>query len=124
MIWGATGQPEEAVEATRLLVTNPGIVKQAIRMAGEEMMVIKEDAWDDEVWHGSSQMVFLFGGNDQWVAEKTMRRIEETRGGEGKVRCILDDTGLPHGFCTTRENSESTARTTAAQVLSMLTAGI
>jgi hypothetical protein len=123
VVSAVTGQPEDAVEATRLLVTSPGLVKQAIRMAGEEMSLIAEDKWDDEVWHGSGRrMVFVFASQDQWVAENTMQKIKDSRGGDGhgKVRCILDNTGIPHGFCTTRDHSERTALVTAEAVLNML----
>lgn len=118
-----TGQKGEAREVTRKLVTDGAAIRQTIRMAGEEMGVIAEDTWDDEVWHGvGRKMVFVFAKKDQWVGEHTMRKIKESRGGdgEGKVKCVVDETGLVHGFCTTIEHSEQTAKITGDAVVDML----
>ncbi|KAI5790279.1 hypothetical protein EDC01DRAFT_747423 [Geopyxis carbonaria] len=108
-----TGQAPHAAQTTARLVTTPSIVRQAIRLAGDEMRVIGKDRWGKEVWgagmvaggegsgkgKGNGGLVFAFGQNDHWVAEPTRAAIEQTRGA-GVREIVLLPPELRHGFCT------------------------
>lgn len=80
-------------------------------MAADEMRTITSDKWTDDVWGVATarepltEMVFYFGRNDNWVAEKTRDQILALRDGSGP-RMLVCEEGLPHAFCL----SESTLR--------------
>jgi pimeloyl-ACP methyl ester carboxylesterase len=108
VVRAVTGQPDEMAAVTRTLVTDPRIVGQALTLAAEEMEVIVEDRWEEEVWNvgavmeeqegkGEGGMVFVFGQQDRWVAEKTREEIMGLRKGGAKM--LVEQRGLPHGFC-------------------------
>ncbi|KAF8244731.1 hypothetical protein K440DRAFT_528019, partial [Wilcoxina mikolae CBS 423.85] len=93
-----TGQSQEAAGTTRSLVATPHVLEQTLVLAAEEMVVITEDRWGEEVWNaGGRGMVFVFGKNDHWVAEKTRDMIMARRNGGAKM--LVEERGLPHGFC-------------------------
>ncbi|KAI5854716.1 hypothetical protein BZA05DRAFT_248111 [Tricharina praecox] len=110
VVRGVTGQTREAAGVTAVLVADPSVLRQTIRLAAEEMEVIDQDRWGEEVWNaggiggaeaGKGGMVFVFGQGDWWVAEKTREEILEMRGNGkgGGARVVLEERGLPHGFC-------------------------
>ncbi|KAA8893716.1 hypothetical protein FN846DRAFT_498475 [Sphaerosporella brunnea] len=97
-------QPEEAARVTAVLATHPAVIRQALSLAAEEMVEIREDRWEEEVWNvggalngKSGGMVFVFGQKDHWVAEKTRKEIMAMRKGGAKM--LVEEKGLPHGFC-------------------------
>lgn len=76
-------------------------------MAADEMRTITTDKWTDDVWGAATarqaitKLVFYFGRNDHWVAEKTRDDIIALRGqigGKGPTMLVCED-GLPHAFC-------------------------
>ncbi|RPB05621.1 hypothetical protein L873DRAFT_1797326 [Choiromyces venosus 120613-1] len=93
-----TFQPPSAASVTGTFLTTPGMVFQALELAREEMEVITEDAWEEEIWKCSdTSLVFYFGRNDHWVAEETREELLEARG--AGVKMVVCEDGLPHGFC-------------------------
>ena len=95
-------------------------------MARDEMVTIRSDVWDTEIWgaahqspspHPRPKLRFLFGQNDHWVADETRDDLIRARafgedhdgsGGNGikktehwKPRMEVDE-GWPHGFCISK----------------------
>jgi hypothetical protein len=86
-------------------------------MAADEMRTITSDKWSDDVWGVSrathkndaqlvskppTQLIFYFGRNDHWVAEKTREEILAARGGmrAGRgPRMVVCEESVPHAFC-------------------------
>lgn len=87
-------------------------------MAADEMRDITSDKWSDDIWgtrsppsqsrDGSnsrklSKLVFYFGRNDHWVAERTRDEIIAMRGsiscGSRGPKMVVCEEGLPHAFC-------------------------
>ena len=84
-------------------------------LARDEMRVIGEDGWEEEVWgvvgegkmgEGTVQkekgpwLRFLFGRDDHWVADEVRDGLMKRRaGGEGGVKMEIDEEGIPHSFC-------------------------
>lgn len=107
MIRLVTFHPPSATATTLSLLTTPGALFQTLSMAREEMAEITHDRWDYSIWGsekaGVSRLWFYFGRNDHWVAEETREAIMKTRGRgmgeEWKPRMVLDEGGVPHGFC-------------------------
>ena len=76
----------DALDTTFSFLTAPGAVEQSLSMAGEEMRVIKEDTWDDEIWgtRGELKWVLYFGQGDHWVCDESRDRLIKNRG----RRCV------------------------------------
>lgn len=82
-------------------------------MARDEMNEITEDRWDEEIWDASAsdpktaqaKLIFYFGKDDHWVAEHTRdeliqsRAFREERPDETRPKMVIDEDGIPHGFC-------------------------
>ncbi|EAW12838.1 bifunctional triacylglycerol lipase/ester hydrolase [Aspergillus clavatus NRRL 1] len=101
-----SAMPENAVETTAAFVQSKTGVRQALHMAADEMRTITADKWSDDVWGVSTadeplaRLVFYFGRNDHWVAERTRDEIIELRGRvEGGPTMLVCEDGLPHAFC-------------------------
>ncbi|PUU83278.1 hypothetical protein B9Z19DRAFT_1061079 [Tuber borchii] len=93
-----TFQPPPAASVTGTFLTTPGMVFQTLELAREEMEIITEDAWGEEIWKcNDTSLAFYFGRNDHWVAEETREKLLEARG--TGVKMIVCEDGLPHGFC-------------------------
>ncbi|EER27373.1 hypothetical protein D8B26_006571 [Coccidioides posadasii str. Silveira] len=106
--------PEDALDTTIAFLKSRTGIRQALHLAVEEMEQIGPDKWSDEIWGISEQnkpsddveshltkLVFYFGRNDHWVAEKTRDEIIQARsskGGRGPKMIVCDD-GIEHGFC-------------------------
>lgn len=85
-------------------------------MVRDEIREITDDEWDEEIWGASVQaalsrrakLIFYFGKNDHWVAERTRDDLIRTRAfrpdesNEWKPRMIIDEDGIPHGFCISK----------------------
>ena len=104
-------------------------VKQSLCLAKDELSIIREDAWGEDVWgvlnerpvesaraHNKeairsdrkkyAKLYFLFAEKDHWVADGTRKKIFETRGkADLGHRCVLDEKGLQHAWCL-RQNAE------------------
>ncbi|KAJ9195938.1 hypothetical protein DTO166G4_6295 [Paecilomyces variotii] len=100
--------PSSAVESTLSFLKSERGVRQALHMAADEMRTITSDKWSDDIWGTSragkppSRLVFYFGRNDHWVAERTRDEIIESRGGssskDGPTMIVCEDS-IPHAFC-------------------------
>ena len=86
-------------------------------MARDEMLEITEDRWDEDIWgtasapEGSiaSRLILYFGQSDHWVADHTRDELIAARGnvqGEEqlwKPKMLIDEEGIPHGFCIRKQ---------------------
>ncbi|KAL2013739.1 hypothetical protein VTN00DRAFT_1264 [Thermoascus crustaceus] len=99
--------PENAVDTTLAFLKSKRGVRQALHMAAHEMQEITADKWSDDIWGTSStakqplsKLVFYFGRNDHWVAERTRDEIIAIRGKtKGGPRMMVCEDGVPHAFC-------------------------
>ncbi|PBP22738.1 hypothetical protein BUE80_DR006409 [Diplocarpon rosae] len=107
--------PREAAEVTTLFLRSRMGVWQALHMAKDEMDVITEDRWDDDIWGAEHEdlvtqseapkLIFYFGQNDHWVADHTRdaliaaRSRQEGATKSSKPVMLIDNSGIPHGFC-------------------------
>ena len=101
-------------------------VQQSLSLARDELRIIREDEWGEDVWgildedgreNGKTDHVglaagtrvkrprlyFLFAEKDHWVADETRKKISEKRGMER--RYVVDEEGLQHAWCL-RQNKE------------------
>lgn len=121
------GFPAHAAEATAQWLGSRGGdgVWQALHMGMDEMQVIGDDVWDEELWGiereaeagaeaetdqqdeqqggqrvPSPRFYFFFGKNDHWVADHYRDIFIEKRQKQiEKTRLIVDEGDLPHAFC-------------------------
>ncbi|KAL4737884.1 hypothetical protein BDV11DRAFT_146461 [Aspergillus similis] len=127
--------PEDAVDATTRFLKSRWGVREALHMAADEMRTITSDKWTDDVWGVSrptysevqlvskplTRLLFYFGRNDHWVAEKTREEILATRGGmrAGRgPRMVVCEESVPHAFCL--RHNEIMARKVADMVQEVL----
>ncbi|KAL4769936.1 hypothetical protein BDW60DRAFT_93585 [Aspergillus nidulans var. acristatus] len=128
--------PEDAVDATTRFLKSRWGVREALHMAADEMRTITSDKWSDDVWGVSrathkndaqlvskppTQLIFYFGRNDHWVAEKTREEILAARGGmrAGRgPRMVVCEESVPHAFCL--RHNEIMARKVADMVQEVL----
>ncbi|MCJ1435765.1 hypothetical protein MMC27_005140 [Xylographa pallens] len=109
--------PDDAAKVTTEFICSSKGVQQALHMACDEMQEITEDRWDEDLWGTSvgspcfpkTKLVFYFGNRDHWVADHTRDALITARAhGEGgdqwKPKMIIDDEGIPHGFCIRHSN--------------------
>ncbi|PBP28648.1 hypothetical protein BUE80_DR000266 [Diplocarpon rosae] len=110
-----TRMPREAAEVTTSFLRSRMGVWQALHMAKDEMDIITEDRWDDNIWGAEHEdldtksetpkLIFYFGQNDHWVADHTRDALIAARGREEGARksskpvMLIDNSGIPHGFC-------------------------
>ncbi|TAQ86936.1 hypothetical protein B7494_g4733 [Chlorociboria aeruginascens] len=108
-----TGMPPDMAQVTAKFLRSRMGVWQALRMAKDEMEVVTEDRWDDEIWgieHDSGEkqknipkLVFYFGQDDHWVANHTRDELIAARGGsetsKSKPVMLIDENNVPHSFC-------------------------
>lgn len=116
-----TGMPDDAAGVTAHFLRSKTGVAQSLHMARDEMAIITEDKWDEEIWgvegehekragvakkNGEEKLgeaprlVFYFGEDDHWVADHTRDALIKARGnGSDRVKMVLDEDRVPHGFC-------------------------
>ncbi|KAL2220065.1 hypothetical protein M432DRAFT_652993 [Thermoascus aurantiacus ATCC 26904] len=128
--------PENAVETTLAFLGSRRGVRQALHMAADEMREITADRWSDDIWGTSSstssmsssakkppsKLVFYFGRNDHWVAERTRDEIIATRGRRAKgggPKMVVCEDGVPHAFCI--RHSDVMARKVARFIMDIVT---
>lgn len=140
------GFPIHAAEATTKWLGSRGSdgVWQALHMGMDEMQVIGEDVWDEELWgvereaeaeaeaqeteEGQQQQqggqaptprfYFFFGKNDHWVADHYRDVFIEKRSKQvERTRLVVDEGDLPHAFCI--RHSETVAEKVFTWVLEM-----
>ncbi|KAF3064373.1 UPF0554 protein C2orf43 like protein [Daldinia childiae] len=104
------GFPAHGAEVTTRWLKSRDGVWQALHMGMDEMQVIGEDKWDEELWEIAYEaethhkvipkFFFFFGKHDHWVAnhyrddfiQKRQKQVERTR-------LIVDEGNIPHAFC-------------------------
>ncbi|KAI5194155.1 hypothetical protein E4T38_09688 [Aureobasidium subglaciale] len=109
-----TGFPAPAAEPTTAFIKSPNGVRQALYLAGHEMLTITTDIWDDELWgiseaqnssSDTTKLCFYFGTDDHWVADEARDELIAARaasseaGDQDKPTMEIDTHGIPHGFC-------------------------
>jgi hypothetical protein len=112
--------PDSARITSEFLKSRDG-VWQALHMGKDEMKVISDEKWVEELWeiplqaeehrHKVPKFMFLFGKHDEWVASHVRddfidsRRKHSEREGPAHKRSrteieVDEDGALPHAFCT------------------------
>ena len=115
-----------AVKTTIAFLQAPMGVRQALYLARDEMRIITEADWNNEVWGAATSpgtnkrdtinwnLMVYWGKGDKWVADHTRDKLIEARGvrdgtegglEEGRSRMEIDRDGIPHDFCTTIRKS-------------------
>jgi hypothetical protein len=95
------------LDVTTQFLASPNGVRQALGLAAEELKMIAEDRWGEEVWGGageegtSPKLFFLFAGSDHWVAHETREKIMQKTSqlGMGKRHVVEVDEELEHAWC-------------------------
>lgn len=112
--------PPHAEDATARFLKSRDGVHQALHLGMDEMAVISESGWAEELWEIADEadahrrevpkFFILFGREDHWVAaeyrDRFIREREEhaARDGvpghkRGRTRIVVEEDGLPHDFC-------------------------
>ncbi|KAI1437408.1 hypothetical protein GGR50DRAFT_692189 [Xylaria sp. CBS 124048] len=111
--------PEHAAEVTTRWLKSRDGVWQSLFLGMDEMRVISEDKWDDELWEITKdaeesrkavvpKFYFFFGDRDEWVANRHRDEFIAKRSKQvERTRCIVDDEKIPHAFCI--DHSETVA---------------
>lgn len=106
------GFPAHGAGVTARWLKSRDGIWQALYMGMDELRVIGDDVWDEELWGIerdvqdsdtpalAPKFYFFFGKDDHWVAnhyrdmfiKKRQRQVERTR-------LIVDEGNLPHAFC-------------------------
>ncbi|KAJ0114880.1 hypothetical protein J7T55_004622 [Diaporthe amygdali] len=121
--------PHAAATTTRVLTSRDG-VHQMLYLAMDEMVVISQETWAEELWEIGEEAVahssdvpkffFFFGKNDHWVANKYRDQFidkrEEHASREAapkhkraRTRIEIDEGDLPHDFCVKTRDAETVA---------------
>lgn len=114
--------PEHAAKTSADFIKSAGGVRQALYLAKDEMDTITDDKWPGEVWGAAttpgtdhrdtanSNLVFYWGENDKYVANKTRDDLIKAKGHlssiehrslskDWKPSMFIDKDGIPHAFC-------------------------
>ncbi|KAI1774471.1 hypothetical protein F4818DRAFT_83948 [Hypoxylon cercidicola] len=128
IVHNVAGIPAQNGDITvRWLKSRDG-VWQTLHMGMDEMKVIREDRWDEELWeiaHDAEanhkvipKFFFFYGKKDEWVADhyrdefiqKRQKQVERTR-------VIVDEGDIPHAFII--HHSETVAEKVSAWISEM-----
>lgn len=119
------GMPPHAADTTTAFLCSRDGVHQALYLGMDEMAVISEERWADELWEvaeeaaaaegkadgrgedeegGLPKFFILFGKEDHWVANECRDRFIAERKAHktGRTRIVVDEEGLPHDFCISK----------------------
>ncbi|KAL8951767.1 MAG: hypothetical protein Q9222_002288 [Ikaeria aurantiellina] len=133
LVRALTWWPEHAARTTAAFIKSPIGIKESLFLGKDEMDLITDDKWGEEVWGAAtdpytdskdtihSNLVFFWGKNDKWVAQKTRNDLIAARGfrrskltssdsaslassmsspADGwKPSMFVDETRIPHNFC-------------------------
>lgn len=114
--------PEHAARTTVRMLRSAAGVRQALFLAKDEMEMITENRWTEEVWGAATSpgtnpqdtanqnLVFYWGRSDQWVAKQTREDLITAHGhrapkgadalsDDWKPTMFVDEDKIPHGFC-------------------------
>ncbi|KAE8448435.1 hypothetical protein EG329_009500 [Mollisiaceae sp. DMI_Dod_QoI] len=113
--------PCDAADVTTRFLTSRMGIWQALHMAKDEMEIITNDKWDEDIWGIEHQeldqkrpipkLIFYFGENDHWVANHTRDALIAARGrtendiSSSKPIMLIDENGVDHGFCIRHNDS-------------------
>ncbi|KAI0438808.1 hypothetical protein F4803DRAFT_564974 [Xylaria telfairii] len=123
------GFPPHAAEVTTRWLKSRDGVWQSLYLGMDEMQVIGEDKWDDELWeiaaspHNASppKFYFFFGQQDHWVADHYRDEFIRKRSGQAeRTQLIVDEGKLPHAFCI--EHSQPVAEKVHSWITEMFSA--
>jgi pimeloyl-ACP methyl ester carboxylesterase len=101
--------PHHAEVATRWLKSRDGFW-QCLHLGMDEVRVITEDIWDDELWEIAKdakshetitpKFYLFFGKQDHWVANHYRDQFIKKRSKqEERTRLVVDEGNIPHAFC-------------------------
>ncbi|KAI0418403.1 hypothetical protein F5X98DRAFT_118375 [Xylaria grammica] len=101
------GFPPHAADVTTQWLKSRDGVWQSLHLGMDEMRVIGEDKWDNELWEISQssapavpKFYFFFGQQDHWVADHYRDAFIQKRSAQAeRTRLIVDEGNLPHAFC-------------------------
>lgn len=106
------GMPTQAAEITTRWLKSRDGVWQTLHMGMDEMKVIGEDRWDNELWeiaHDAEahhkavpKFFFFFGKNDDWVANHYRDEFILRQKQAERTRVIVDEGNIPHAFCMSK----------------------
>ncbi|KAI0196790.1 hypothetical protein EV127DRAFT_417738 [Xylaria flabelliformis] len=124
------GFPQHAAEVTTRWLKSRDGVWQSLHLGMDEMRVIGEDKWDDELWEIATssrktsnpvpppKFYFFFGQQDHWVADHYRDEFIRKRSSQNeRTRLIVDESKLPHAFCI--EHSQPVAERVHAWITEM-----
>lgn len=126
------GFPPHAADVTARWLKSRDGVWQSLYLGMDEMRVITEDKWDDELWEISQdaksqhsaapKFYFFFGRQDHWVADRYRDEFIRKRSArdQGTARLVVDEGDLPHAFCI--DHSEPVAEKVHAWIIEMFAA--
>ncbi|KAL7624811.1 hypothetical protein AAE478_004025 [Parahypoxylon ruwenzoriense] len=120
--------PRHGAEITTRWLKSRDGVWQALHMGMDEMRVIGEDRWDDELWeiaHDADahhklapKFFFFFGRHDHWVANHYRDQFIRRRQKQvERTRLIVDEGNIPHAFCI--RHSETVAEKVSTWISEM-----
>jgi pimeloyl-ACP methyl ester carboxylesterase len=117
----ALGMSPHAARATVQFLRSPDAVWQAIYLGQDELRVISENKWTEELWQVTENVrqqqpesnvpkfFFYFGAHDHWVANEYRAKFIEAREEHanrtgpphlrGRTRIVVDEDDIPHAFC-------------------------
>ena len=122
------GFSPEAAQVTARFLKSRNAVFQALYMGKDEMRVIADDNWPDELWESSPEkdfresdvpkFFFFFGRKDHWVSNPRRDEFIKRRRShaKGRTRIVIDEGNLRHGFCTRDESSIIVAGTVSVWI--------
>lgn len=117
------GMPPHAADVTTRFLTSRDGVYQALYLGMDEMAVISDEVWAEELWeiadeavasaHEVPKFFMFFGKHDHWVANEYRDRFIEAREEHaaregapvhkrGRTRIVVDEGDLPHDFCLSK----------------------
>ncbi|KAI6081995.1 hypothetical protein F4821DRAFT_248138 [Hypoxylon rubiginosum] len=110
IVHNVAGIPAQNGDITVQWLKSRDGVWQALHMGMDEMKVIGEDQWDDELWeiaHDAEaqhkpipKFVFFFGKDDEWVAKRHRDEFIQKRQKQvERTKVVIDDGDIPHAFC-------------------------
>ncbi len=103
------GFSAHGVETTTRWIKSRDGVWQALHMGMDEMKVIGEERWGNELWEIAHEaeahdreiptFFFFFGKNDHWVANEHRDGFIKRQKHSKRTRLIVDEGCIPHAFC-------------------------
>ncbi|KAI1138429.1 hypothetical protein F5Y05DRAFT_39367 [Hypoxylon sp. FL0543] len=132
IIRSVLGHSAHAADVTTRWLKSRDGVWQALHMGMDEMKVIGEDRWDEELWEIARdakarhevvpKFFFFFGKHDEWVASHYRDEFIRTREKQvDRTRLIVDEGDIPHAFCL--NHSETVAEKVGVWITQIYGAG-